>query len=77
VTHAPHGSRTAPADRSEAIRIAEAMARQLDRCGADLGDERACITCLHANWHWRTIDAHLDAALDRARTLRAAWSLTL
>ena len=67
----------AAAEPSQAVRIAEAMAGQLDRCGADLGDERACIMCLHADWHWRTIDTHLDAAVERARALRAGASPTL
>ena len=74
---APLETPAATADGDEATRIAVAMAEQLNARKIELGDERACIMCLHADWHWRTIDTHLDAAVERARALRAGASPTL
>ena len=74
---APLETPAAAADHDEANRIAVAMAKQLNARKIDLGDERACIMCLDADWHWRTIDAHLDAAVEHARALRAGASPTL
>ena len=60
------------ADRSEAERIAEAMARQLANAGSDLRDDRACITTLLPSWGWPLIRDHLDAAIERASAMRLA-----
>ena len=58
------------ADRSEAERIAEAMARQLVNASADLSGDRACIALLLPSWTWPLIRDHLDAAIEHAGALR-------
>ncbi len=70
MTRAQLDALAARADRSEADRIARAMAEQLVNAGTDLRDDRACIALLLPSWRWSTIRDHLDAAIERAGAMR-------
>ena len=70
MTRAELDALAARADRSEADRIARAMAEQLANSGTDLRDDRACITTLLPSWTWPTIRYQLDAAIERAGAMR-------
>ena len=75
MTRAQLDARAARADRSDAERIARAMAEQLVNAGTDPRNDRACIALLLPSWTWSTIRAHLDAALERAGILRQSGTM--